>query len=60
MPCYEGTTVQGEVPMTVQCESAAPPPSWRPEVRRDPAFILAINTFAEGSRQSWRAQGVQV
>jgi hypothetical protein len=50
---YTAFTVQGEVPMTVQSESVAPPPLWRPEARRDldliTAFILAINTFAEGT-----------
>lgn len=46
--------------MTVQCESAAPPPLWWPEVRRDPAFILTTNTFAEGTRTRRSAQGVQV
>jgi hypothetical protein len=51
---YRQVTVQGEVPMTVQSESVAPPPMIRPEARRDSAghwsFILAINTFAEGDR----------
>ncbi len=37
--------------MTVQCESAAPPPIFRPEARRRllSAFILAKNTPAGGS-----------
>ncbi len=35
--------------MTVQSESAAPPPCKRPEVRRDLPFILAANILAEGT-----------
>lgn len=36
--------------MTAECESTAPPPLRRPEVRCDPAFILVPNILAEGSR----------
>ena len=46
---YEKATVQGEVPMTVQCESAALPPLLRPEARRDAPFILEKITSAGGS-----------
>ncbi len=44
-----GVTVQRGIAMTVQSESAALPPFWRPEVRRDCAFILAVNILAEGT-----------
>ncbi len=36
--------------MTVQRESTALPPLRRPEVRCRPAFMLATNILAEGSR----------
>ncbi len=47
--------------MAAQCESAAPPPSNRPEALRPPmAFILEKNTPAGGSRinresHAWQA-----
>lgn len=46
-------TVQGEVPMTVQCESVAPLFG----VRRDADFILEKNTSAGGSRPIGTAIG---
>jgi len=50
--CQFGEAVQGGTPMTAQCESAALPPSNRPEVRRSrlAAFILEANIPAGGIR----------
>ncbi len=55
--CESWSAVQGEVPLTAQCESAALPPLLRPEVRRDPAFILTTNTSAGGSRHIGNPDG---
>jgi hypothetical protein len=54
--------VQGGIPMTVQGKGAALPPCKRPEARRPtrsrpPAFILAANIPAGGSRRFRRATG---
>ena len=54
---HKRVTVQGEVPMTVQCESAALPPLLRPEARRDDSFILEKNTSAGGSRHIGNPDG---
>ena len=53
MSSQRDVTVQGEVPLAVQGESAVPPPVRRPEVRRRHSslnFILPKNTSAGGSR----------
>ena len=55
---YDGVTVQGGIPMTVLCESVAPPPHVRPEARHDFAFIQGANILAEGTCRTRRARAV--
>ena len=44
IPVYADQAVQGGIPMTVQGESAAPPPGNRPEARRS---LFAISSKAQ-------------